>query len=67
MKMLFFDRIDVSEETDVNKTSESKECEICHYWYILNNCLEFQPNDCNKFVNYVYKPCILILIVILLF
>ena len=41
MKMLFFDRIDVSEETDVNKTSESKECEICHYWYILNNCLEF--------------------------
>ena len=31
--MLYFNRIDFSEETDVNKTSESKECDICHYWY----------------------------------
>ena len=31
--MLYFDRIDVSEGTDVNKTGESKECNICHYWY----------------------------------
>ena len=29
--MLHFDRIDVSEGIDVNKTSASKECEICHY------------------------------------
>ena len=29
--MLYFDRIDVSEEIDVNKTSASKECDICHY------------------------------------
>ena len=29
--MLYFDRIDVSEGTDVNKTSASKECVICHY------------------------------------
>ena len=33
--MLYFDRIDVSEGIDVNKTSESKECNICHYWYIF--------------------------------
>ena len=31
MKMLYFDRIDVSEGIDVNKTSKSKECNICHY------------------------------------
>ena len=31
MKMLYYDRIDVSEGTDVNKTSASKECDICHY------------------------------------
>ena len=31
--MLYFDRIGVSEEIDVNKTSASKECDICHYWY----------------------------------
>ena len=29
--MLYFNRIDISEETDVNKTSVSKECDICQY------------------------------------
>ena len=29
--MLYLDRIDVSEGIDVNKTSASKECDICHY------------------------------------
>ena len=28
-KMLYFDRIEVSEGIDVNKTSESKECNVC--------------------------------------
>ena len=32
IKMLYYDKIDVSEGIDVNKTSESKECHICHYW-----------------------------------
>ena len=31
--MLQYDRINVSEETDINKTSESKKCMVCHYWY----------------------------------
>ena len=26
----------VFEGIDVNKTRESKECDICHYWYFLN-------------------------------
>ena len=30
--MLYFNRIDVSEEIDVNKTSASKEGDISHYW-----------------------------------
>ena len=30
--MLYFDRIYVSQGTDVNKTSASKEYDICHYW-----------------------------------
>ena len=45
---LYFDRIDVSEEIDINKTSASKECDICHYWYFLNKGLKFQPNVCNR-------------------
>ena len=36
LEMLHFDRIDVSEETDVNNKSASKECDICHYWYFLS-------------------------------
>ena len=31
--MLEYNGIDISEETDVNKTNLSKECDICHYWY----------------------------------
>ena len=41
------DRIDVSEGIDVNKTSASEECDICHYWYFLNYSFKFQPNVCN--------------------
>ena len=36
IKMIYYDRIDVSEGNDVNKTSASKECDVCHYWYYLN-------------------------------
>ena len=34
--MLYFDRIDISKGMDVIKTSASKECNSCHYWYFLN-------------------------------
>ena len=47
--MLYFDRIDVSEEIDVNKTSASKECDICHYWYFLNYSFKFEPNASNRY------------------
>ena len=31
--MLYHDKIELSEEIDINKTSASKECDTCHYWY----------------------------------
>ena len=46
--MLYYDRTDVSEGIDVNKTSASKECDICHYWYFLNYNFKFQTNVCNR-------------------
>ena len=46
--MLYFDRIDVSEWIDVNKTGKSAECDIRHYWYFLNKDFKFQPNICNR-------------------
>ena len=46
--MRYYDVIDVSEGIDINKTSESKECGICHYWYFLNKVFKFQPDVCNR-------------------
>ena len=45
--MLQYDRIDVSEGIDINKTSESKECMLCHYWYFEDVGYKFQPYVCN--------------------
>ena len=39
--MLEYNRIDVSEGIDVNKTNASKEYDICHYWYFLDKELRF--------------------------
>ena len=46
--MLYSDRIDVSKGIHVNKTSESKECDICHYWYFQDKGHKFQPYVCNS-------------------
>ena len=42
--MLYFVRIDVSEELMLIK----KECDICHYWYFVSFNFKFQPTACNK-------------------
>ena len=34
--MLYYNSIVISEGIDVNKTSASKDCDICHYWYLLS-------------------------------
>ena len=45
--MLEYDRIDISKGVDVNKTSLSKECHICHYWYFKNIGFKYEPDLCN--------------------
>ena len=47
-EMLYYDRIDISEGIDVNKTSVSKECDICHFLYFLNYSYKFRQNFCNR-------------------
>ena len=44
--MIYYDRADVSEGIDVNKTIS-----ICHYWYFLNKGFNFQSNVCNRYHN----------------
>ena len=39
--MIYYNRFVVSEGIDVNKTSESKERNICHYWYFRNKGFQF--------------------------
>ena len=45
--MLEYDRIDISEGIDVNKTNLSKECDICHYWYFKDIGFKYEPYLCN--------------------
>ena len=45
--MLEYDRIDISEGIDINKTNEPKECDICHYWYFLDKNYNYEPYLCN--------------------
>ena len=48
--MLEYDRIDNSEGIDVNKTSSSKECDICHYWNFKDIGFKYEPylsNGCH--------------------
>ena len=45
--MLEYDRIDLSEGIDVNKTSLSKECDICHCWYFKNIGFKYEKYLCN--------------------
>ena len=46
--MLKYEKIDVWEGIDVNKTSASKECDLCHYWFFKDVGFKFQEHVCNK-------------------
>ena len=46
--MLQYKKLGVSEEIDINKTSTSKECMLCHYWYFKYVGFKFDSNVCNK-------------------
>ena len=48
IKMLQYEKIDVSEGIDTNKASASKECMLCHYWYFEDVGYKSEPHVCNK-------------------
>ena len=45
--MLEYDRIDLSEGIDVNKTSNSRERSFCHYYYFLDINFNYQKYLCD--------------------
>ena len=47
--MLQYQKLDVSEGIDVNKTSASKEYELCHYWFFKDTGFKFEEHVCNGY------------------
>ena len=44
---MLYDRIDISEGFDIDKTNKSKECDICHCWYFIHNYEKCLCNGCH--------------------
>ena len=45
--MLYYDRTEVFEYININKTGASKECIVCYYQYCLDKELQFQSLICH--------------------
>ena len=45
--MLQYEKIDTLKGINVNKTSASKECELCHYWFFKDVGFKFEEHVCN--------------------
>ena len=53
--MLEYERIDISEGVDVNKTNKSKKCMLCHYWYFLSKNFSYGPCLCDDWYANFYR------------
>ena len=53
--ILEYDRIDISEGNDVNKTNLLKECDICHYWYFKDVGFKYEKYLCNGYNDLMQK------------
>ena len=57
--MLEYDRINVSEGIDVDKSNNSKKCMLCHYWYFLDKNFSYGPYLCDGCYNIMQNLSIL--------
>ena len=53
--MLKYDKIDITEGIDLDKTNKSRECMFCHYWYYLNKNFSYAPFTCDGCYNIVQR------------
>ena len=53
--MLKYDKIDITEGIDIDKTNKSTECMFHHYWYYLNKNFSYGPFTCDGCYNTVQK------------
>ena len=53
--MLEYDRTDISERININKTNVSKEWKICHYWYFKDIGFKYELYLCNSCLGLMEK------------
>ena len=55
--MLQYERIDITEGIDLNKSDKPKECMICHYWYFKDIGYKCELYVCNGCHNLLMVVC----------
>ena len=53
--MLKYNKIDITEGIDVDKTNKSRECMFCYYWYYLNKNFSYSPFTCDGCYNIIQR------------
>ena len=53
--MLEYNKIDISEGININKTNKSKKCMLCRYWYFLDKNFSNGPYLCDGCYNIMQK------------
>ena len=55
IKILVYEKIDISDGIDVDMSDKSKECMLCHYWYFLNKSFSYGSYLCDGCYNMMQK------------
>ena len=63
---MLYDRIDISERSDVDQTNALKECDICHYWYFKDIGFRYEPYICNGCNDLKQKAMSLMMLLLLM-
>ena len=53
--MLKYDKIDITEGIDLDKTNKSRECMFCHHWYYLNKNFSYGLFTCDGYYKIVQE------------
>ena len=46
--MIRYQKVNISEGIHIDKTNASKECELCHYWFLKDIGFKYEEHVCNK-------------------
>ena len=55
IKILVYEKIDISDGIDVDISDKSKECMLCRYWHFLNQSFSYGPYLCDRCYNMMQK------------